>query len=478
MTTKEPDSQLSAGGLRTLGAYSLMILGTIAAFLWLRSAGGDLVAPDPSGVPFGEVAAKGKIDALPHVLLAMVVVILAARALGALFRFLQQPPVIGEVLAGICLGPSLLGRIAPEASAYLLPPSVAPFLSVLSQVGVILFMFLVGLELDTNLLRKKSHTTLAISHASIIAPFLLGSALSLWIYPKLSSSDVPFGVFAMFMGVSMSITAFPVLARILTDRGIHKTRMGVIAISCAAVDDVTAWCLLAFVVSVAQARMGTAAITVGLTLAYLVGMLVVVGPVVHRLVLRQELKQKLSQNATAIVFISLLLSALATEYIGIHAIFGAFLLGAVIPHDSLLARELTHKLEDLVVVMLLPAFFAFTGMRTQIGLVSGSEQWLICGLVILVACVGKFGGSTVAARLSGLGWRDSASLGILMNTRGLMELVVLNLGLDLRVISPTLFAMMVLMALVTTLATTPILHLLTRGQSDLEGQLSTSSQGG
>jgi Kef-type K+ transport system membrane component KefB len=477
MHEKAPDSELNASGWKTLCIYVLMILGTIAAFLWIRSIGGGLAAPDPGGVPFGPAADKGKTDVLLHVLVALVVVIVAARGLGALFRYLHQPPVIGEVIAGICLGPSLLGRIAPAATAYLLPPSVAPFLSVIAQVGVILFMFLVGLELDTSVLRKKTHSTLAISHASIIAPFLLGSTLSLWVYPRLASSDVPFGVFALFMGVAMSITAFPVLARILTDRGIHKTRMGVIAISCAAVDDVSAWCLLAFVVSIAQSRIGGAVLTIGLTLAYIVGMVTLVRPVIRRLVRRQELVQRVGQGATAIVFVGLLLSALATEYIGIHAIFGAFLLGAVIPHDSLLAKELTHKLEDLVVVMLLPAFFAFTGMRTQIGLVSGVEQWLICGLIILVACAGKFGGSTVAARLSGLGWRDSASLGVLMNTRGLMELIALNIGLDLRVISPTLFAMMVLMALVTTLATTPILHLLTRGQGAPEGDLSRLGSG-
>lgn len=468
-------SGLSAGGVKTALAYAAMILGTIALFLWIRSAGTHLVAPDPVGsAVFGAVEDKAKAHALLHVLLALVVVILASRALGAVFKYLHQPPVIGEVLAGILLGPSLLGRVAPTASAYLLPPSVAPFLQVLAQVGVILFMFLVGLELDTGLLRKKTHSTLAISHASIIAPFLLGSGLALWIYPKMSSSDVPFTVFALFMGISMSVTAFPVLARILTDRGIHKTRMGVIAISCAAVDDVSAWCLLAFVVSVAQARVGGAMLTIAMTLAYIAIMFTVVRPLIRRLVLRQELRQHLSANATAIVFVGLLLSALATEYIGIHALFGAFLLGAVIPHGSLLARDLKTKLEDLVVMMLLPAFFAFTGMRTQIGLVSGAEQWLICGLIIVVACLGKFGGSTVAARLSGLDWRDSASLGILMNTRGLMELIVLHIGLELKVISPLLFAMLVIMALVTTFATTPILHLLTRGQAGEEPDLAAS----
>lgn len=472
----EPKSSLSASGLKTTVAYGAMIAATIAAFLWIRSFGAELTAPEPATeAVFGQSGAKAHVDTLLHVLLALLVVIVASRVLGTVFRYFQQPAVIGEVIAGILLGPSLLGRVAPSASVYLLPPTVAPYLGVIAQVGVILFMFLVGLELDTGLLRKKTHATLAISHASIIAPFLLGATAALWLYPRLSSSDVPFAVFAMFMGVSMSVTAFPVLARILTDRGMHKSRLGVIAISCAAVDDVTAWCLLAFVVSIAQSRMGGAMITIGLTVGYIAAMFVVVRPIVHRLVRKQEVRQRLSQGATAVVFVGLLLSALTTEYIGIHAVFGAFLLGAVIPHESLLAKSLTQKLEDLVIVLLLPAFFAFTGMRTQIGLVSGATNWLICGVLILVACLGKFGGTTLAARLSGLSLRDSASLGALMNTRGLMELIVLNIGLDLKVISPTLFAMLVIMALVTTFATTPIVHLLTRGRSLDEPDLTAAS---
>ena len=474
-----PESRLSASGWKTVLVYGAMIGGSIAAFLAIRSAGRGLEAPTPtSDVLFGQAREAGQAHPLLHVLLALVVVIVASRALGAVFRYFHQPPVIGEVIAGILLGPSLLGRVAPGVYAYVLPPTVAPYLQVIAQVGVILFMFLVGLELDTGLLRKKTHATVAISHASILAPFLLGATMALWLYPKLSSSDVPFTIFALFMGVSMSITAFPVLARILTDRGIHKTRLGVIAISCAAVDDISAWCLLAFVVSVAQSRAGSAVYTIVLALLYVGVMFLVVRPIVQRLVRRQELRQGVTQGHTAMVCVALLLSALATEYIGVHAIFGAFLLGAIIPHGSRLAKDLIHKLEDLVVVLLLPAFFAFTGMRMQISLVSGAGDWLICGVILLVACLGKFGGSTVAARLSGLDWRDSASLGVLMNTRGLMELIVLNIGLDLRVISPTLFAMMVIMALVTTFATSPLLHLLTRSRPIEEEGLAARSLDG
>ena len=446
--------------------YGLMLAGVVIAFLAIRSWGEKLAAP-PAGATavFGSAGTSAQVSDLKHVLLALVVVVATARVLGTLFRLGHQPPVIGEIIAGILLGPSLLGHFAPAISGYLFPHSVAPFLNVLAQVGVILYMFLVGLELDPSLLRKRGHATIAISHASIIAPFLMGALLALLLYPKLSSSDVPFTNFALFLGVSMSVTAFPVLARILTDRRIHKTRMGAIALTCAAVDDITGWCLLAFVVSVARAESAGGVRTVVLALAYIAAMIVIVRPTMVRLSLLYGNRGRLTQGVMAVIFIALLLSASATELIGIHAIFGAFALGAMIPHDSGMARELTDRLEDLVVVLLLPAFFAFTGLRTQIGLVSGAEQWMLCMLIILVASVGKFGGTLIASRVTGLGWREGSALGVLMNTRGLMELIVLNIGLEMRIISPTLFAMLVLMALVTTVATTPILHLITRRQA-------------
>ena len=450
---------------RAILGYGAMIAATIAIFQAIRWYGQRLVPPAAEHVAVVAPPPDSS-ETFLHLLLALIVVILAARGLGAAFKRIQQPPVIGEVIAGIALGPSLLGRIAPEATKFLLPPAVAPFLSVIAQVGVILFMFLVGLELDPSRLRQRTHSTVAISHASIIVPFILGSTMALWLYPLLSSSDVPFTVFALFVGISLSVTAFPVLARILTDRGIHKTRLGVVALTCAAVDDVTAWCLLAVIVSVVNARTSGAVRTIGFSAVYVAAMLAVVRPLAARLVRTRELRKEPPQGAIAAVFIGLLMSALATEAIGIHAIFGAFLMGAILPHDSLLARELTRRLEDVVVVLLLPAFFAFTGMRTQIGLLSSGAHWAICIAIIALASAGKFGGTFVAGRLTGLPAREAASLGILMNTRGLMELIVLNLGLDLRVISPTLFAMLVLMAVVTTLATTPILHLLNRSEQE------------
>jgi Kef-type K+ transport system membrane component KefB len=443
--------------LRTLLAYGAMIGLTVLALWGIRQLGGELVAPP--GARVGDSHAPAHSGTLLHVLLALLLIVAVARLLGALFRKLEQPAVVGEVIAGIALGPSLLGRFAPEVASFVLPPSVAPSLNIIAQVGVILFMFLVGVELDTGMLRDKAHTAFAISHASIIAPFVLGALTSLWVYPVLSTRDVPFTLFAMFMGVAMSITAFPVLARILTDRGLHKSRLGVLALSCAAVDDVTAWCLLAFVVSLASSQGEDPWLTVALTFGYITLVWLFVRPLVARAIRTQQLRQQLGKHTIPLVIVGLIGSALITEAIGIHAIFGAFLLGAIIPHESLLALRLKEKLEDLVVVLFLPTFFAFTGLRTQIGLVSSLSQWLMCLAIIGVACAGKLGGTFVAARLTGLGTRDAAALGALMNTRGLMELVVLNIGLDLGVISPTLFAMMVLMAVVTTLATSPLLSL-------------------
>ena len=318
-------------------------------------------------------------------------------------------------------------------------------------------MFLVGLELNAGLLGKQGHVALAISHASMVFPFVLGAALAIWLYPLLSSSDVRFTAFALFLSVAMSVTAFPVLARILTDRQLAKTELGTMALACAATDDVTAWCLLALVVGVAQSQLASAIGVAAMTIAYIVLMFWLVRPIAGRLLARFS-GDGLTTGVMAVLLASVLLSAMATEAIGIHAIFGAFLFGAVIPHDSPVADELVRKLEGFVTAFLLPAYFAFTGMRTEIGLVDTPTQWLICLAIIAVATLGKFGGTLAAARLTGLDWRTGASLGILMNTRGLMELIVLNIGLDLKIISPTLFAMMVMMAIVTTIATSPILQ--------------------
>jgi Kef-type K+ transport system membrane component KefB len=437
-----------------------MVVATVAAFLWIHSYGETLVAPAAAAPAVSEAPAAAApavgVNVLLRVLVALAAVIVLGQALGRACAWIGQPPVIGEVLAGILLGPSLLGE---RVSALALPAEVAPYLGLIAQFGVVLYMFLVGLELNLGLLRHRAHSLVATAHASILVPFVLGAALAIYLYPRFSSSAVPFTSFALFVGVALSITAFPVLARILTDRGLSRTELGVVALSCAATVDVTAWCLLAFVVGVARAEVGAALQVALWTLAFIAFMVVAVRPLWDRLAARWE-GQPLSRGRVALVFVALLVSALVTEAIGIHAIFGAFLLGAVIPHESNVSRSFVRQLEHLVTVLLLPAFFAFTGMRTRIDLLAEPSHWLVCGLIVLVATVGKFGGTIVAARLTGLAWRDAAALGALMNTRGLMELIVLNVGLDLGVISPTLFAMMVLMALATTMATAPVLKLL------------------
>jgi Kef-type K+ transport system membrane component KefB len=442
---------------RILLAYFASLIGCIAIFYLIRSLGRSFAGSDWTPA---EVANRSQTsgNTLWHVLLAMATVIVSARAIGAIFRKLNQPPVMGEVIAGLMLGPSLLGFVAPEAATYLLPSATAPYLAVISQIGVILYMFLVGLELDTSLLRQRAAATIVISHSSIIVPFLSGSAVALLLYPLFAARTVSFTVFALFLGVAMSITAFPVLARVLTDRNLQQSRLGVLALACAAVDDVSAWCLLALIVGVIQARPGLVLRTISLTLLFVLVVLVLGRRGAELLVNRQIAAGKTTRDMFAVVCVGLLLAALATEMIGIHAIFGAFLLGTAIPHDSALAHDIRKKCEDFVVVVLLPVFFAFTGMRTQVGLLKKPSHWLICILIILVACLGKFGGSYLAARWTGSDWREAASLGVLLNTRGLMELIVLNLGLDLGVLSPTLFTMFVLMAVTTTLATTPILQ--------------------
>lgn len=449
--------------------YGGLLVAAVAVYFGIRAVGDTLSAPAPVGVEGMPKVASIHVNDFVHVLLALTLVIAAARLLGLVFRAMKQPPVVGEMIAGIMLGPSLLGHLAPDVASYILPQSIAPLLNVISQFGVILYMFLVGLELDLSSLRKQASSTLMISHASIVTPFVMGSALALFLYPILCNRSVSFTSFSLFLGVSMSVTAFPVLARILTDRRIHKTKMGALTLACAAIDDVTAWCLLALVVSITEAHSGSALRTVLMAVAYVAAMLFAVRPLITRVVDWIDARGRLSQGIMAFVLLGILLSSLATESIGIHSIFGAFVLGAIIPHNSGVARELTNKLEDFVIVFLLPAFFAFTGLRTQIGLVSGWRDWVLCAIIIVVASLGKFIGSSIAARVNGLGWRDASAIGVLMNTRGLMELIVLNLGLEMHVISPTLFAMLVLMALATTLATTPILHFIMPPEQ-LEGE--------
>jgi Kef-type K+ transport system membrane component KefB len=393
-------------------------------------------------------------------ILQIAVVLFVARAVGWLFRKIHQPQVVGEMAAGIILGPSLLGWVAPGVSAALFPPESLGYLNILSQVGLLFFMFLVGIEFDPKLLRGRGHAVVVTSHVSIIAPFFLGAALALYFYPRLSDDSVSFTGFALFMGAAMSITAFPVLARILTERNLLHTKVGALTIACAAVDDVTAWTILAVVVAIVRASAVETPLWVTLagTAVYVGLMVLVVRRALGWLESFYHSRGRLTQDMVAGVLLLMLASAWTTEWLGIHALFGAFAWGAVMPKERGFVHSLSEKLEDVTVVFLLPLFFAFTGLRTSIGLISGGEMWFYTALILLVAVAGKFGGSAIAARATGLSWREAGALGILMNTRGLMELVILTIGLELGVISPALFTMMVLMALVTTFLTTPVLE--------------------
>lgn len=387
------------------------------------------------------------------------IILIAARLTGWLFRKFHQPRVVGEMLAGILLGPSLLGRLFPGVSASLFPPDSLGYLNALSQVGLLLFMFLVGTEIDLRELRKLGRAAVITSHVSIVVPFILGFLLALYLYPRLSDSSVHFTGFALFMGAAMSITAFPVLARILTERNMLRTSVGAVAIACAAVDDVTAWCILAGIIVIVRSSSQELPIWLMLTgvILFILIMLFVVRRGLRKLSSLYERQGGLTHENIALILLLALASGWITESLGVHALFGAFLAGVSMPRNHELLKELSQKFEAVVVVFLLPLYFAFTGLRSSIFLIAGSQMWLYCAAIILLAVIGKLGGSLVSARLNGMPWREAVAVGILMNTRGLVELVILNIGLDLGILSPALFSMMVLMALVTTLMTTPLL---------------------
>ncbi|MFN8646909.1 MAG: cation:proton antiporter [Gemmatimonadales bacterium] len=399
---------------------------------------------------------------LSTLLLQIAVIIICSRAIGLLFRRIGQPQVVGEMAAGIVLGPSVLGALAPELSASLFPAASLGPLNALSQVGLIAFMFLVGLELDPRQMRGRGHTAVLTSHVSIVVPFCLGTVLALFLYPRLSDDSVTFTNFALFIGTAMSITAFPVLARILTERQLLRHPVGAVALASAAVDDVTAWCILAAVVAAVRASEAVLPlwVTIGGSVLYVGLMLLVARPALSILERRFRAAGRVTQDLLGVTLLLVLASAWTTEHLGIHALFGAFMVGAILPREPGFVHAVTERVEDLVVVLLLPLFFAFSGLRTSIALVDGPAAWLMTALIIVVAVAGKFGGSMVAARAGGMRWREAGAIGALMNTRGLMELVVLNIGLDIGVISPALFTMMVLMALVTTLMARPLLELI------------------
>jgi len=400
-----------------------------------------------------------------HTLLALAVIALAAWICGALARRVGQPRVMGEILGGIALGPSLLGALWPAAEHYLFPVGVAGLLKPIADLGLVLFMFLVGIRLDRAHLARQGHRAIVVSHTSIIVPFVCGGLVAWWLHPTVAPKTdlLPF---CLFVGAAMAVTAFPVLARILQETGLDQTRVGAMTLACAAVDDVTAWCVLAAVVAVAkESGSESVLITVGAAAAFGAVMWWVVRPAMARL-----------RDVPLPAALGFALGcAWLTDAIGLHSIFGAFMAGVVLADRVRLRDRLGSQIEPLTDALLLPAFFMIVGLSTRFGLLDSVEIWLVALVVVLVAMAGKLGGAGLAARAMGETWRDAATIGVLMNTRGLTEIVILTVGLQSGIINDTMFTVMVLMALATTLMATPVLRAM--GVAHLRGGAARAARG-
>jgi Kef-type K+ transport system membrane component KefB len=394
-------------------------------------------------------------------MLQVATILCAAQTMSRVMRWCHQPAVIGEMAAGIMLGPSLLGSLAPVIWQRLFPEGSLPGLNAVSQVGVVLYMFAVGLRLQAERLRGHAHIAVMTSHASIVAPFACGAILAMSLYPRFAGREISAVVFGGFVGVCMSITAFPVLSRILVERQMAETKLGTLAIACAAVDDATGWCLLAIVLLLRRTNGGAGplALMLASVALFLFTMFRLVRPLLRRLYGPPMMDGNDTARLASMVAVGLLCAA-ATDYIGLHVVFGAFLAGAIMPRQHGVGAATLEKLDASATIVFMPVYFATTGLRTSVGSIGGVDGWAIALAIIAVAALGKVGGTFVAATLTGTSWREATALGILLNTRGLMELVVLNLGLDLHILSEALFSMMVLMTLTTTSMTAPLLELL------------------
>ncbi|WP_157558100.1 cation:proton antiporter [Niabella aurantiaca] len=457
---------------RNLLFYVLTVAAAIAIIWWILTMGGQLqsqkniksiIESKPAlGVPFTAILRHNIREPLAILLLQIFVILLAGSLMGFLFKKIRQPRVIGEMAAGILLGASFLGYYFPDVSAFVFPPQSLGNLNLLSQIGLVLFMFIVGLELDLSLLKGKTNAAVMISHTSIIVPFTLGVAAAYFTYEQFAPGGVQFISYALFIGISLSITAFPVLARIIQERNLSKTNLGVLAITCAAADDVTAWCILALVIAVVKAGSAWSALyTILLSVAYILLMLKVLRPLMEQYYKKSN-GGKLTTPFIAVCMIILIASAYLTDAIGIHALFGAFVAGMIMPADMKFRVQLIEKIDSVALLLLLPLFFVSTGLKTEIALLNNATLWGVCIVIFIIAVIAKFGASAAAARFTGQTWSESLQLGALMNTRGLTELVVLNIGYDLGVISREIFTVLVIMALSTTLMTGPALNRIQR----------------
>ena len=456
--------------------YILIVGGSAGIIYWIIKQGKALQSPILTARELraeGESAARNSFqeftgsfshnitEPMAVLLMQIIIIIFFARVFGFLFKKIGQPAVIGEIVAGIILGPSILGLFLPEANHFLFPAASLGTLNFLSQIGLILFMFIIGMELDLKAISKQAYDAVIISHASIIIPYTLGMGLAYFIYKDYAPAGTSFLSFALFMGIAMSITAFPVLARILQEKGLTRSKLGAMALTCAAADDLTAWCILAAVIALVKSGSSVSALyTISLAVIYVLVMLKIIRPALNRLEHVYHNRETKRTAVIAFLFLMLIVSSYVTSVIGIHSLFGAFMAGVIMPPSFSFRKIVIDKIEDISIVLLLPLFFVITGLRTQIGLLNEVHLWITFGWILLVAVAGKFGGSALAARVVGQSWKDSLSIGVLMNTRGLMQLIVLNIGYDLGILSPEIFAMMVLMALVTTFMTGPALDLI------------------
>ncbi len=449
----------------------ILIASTAIAYILIRKGGAidaELHRTAASGSIgnfelFKNLTWQNLLEPSAMILLQIIAILVVSRIFSALFAKINQPTVIGEILAGIVLGPSLLGLFFPEAYNFLFSPNSLDNLYIISQIGLVLFMFTVGMDLNMSEMKENFKSTFIISQSSIVVPFLMGMILAFFIYRDFAPENSNFTSFALFIGISMSITAFPVLARIVQEKGLTKSHLGTLSIGSAAINDVTAWVLLVAVIAIAQTgSFASSVYTLFFTTIYIVVMLFVIRPFIKKIGALYQNEELMNKSIFAFFILILIASAYTTQLLEIHALFGAFMAGLIMPPMPKFRKIMIDKIEDLSVTLLLPLFFVYTGLKTEIGLLNTPELWIICLLIVAVAIVGKMAGSIIPARAAGENWRDSLSLGALMNTRGLMELIVLNIGLEMGILPPVVFVMLVIMALVTTFMTTPLLDIINK----------------
>ena len=401
-----------------------------------------------------------------QIFIQLIIILLAVQVFGYLGQFVGQPRVIGEILAGLALGPTLLGAVLPRVEASIFPGSALPTLQTLGDIGLVLYMFSLGTHIETHAMLKQGRKATIISLSGVLLPLALGGVLAFFLYPQFAGSKANLLSFMLLVGTAMAITAFPVLARILDERGMLATRIGVLALICAAIDDVVGWCLLAFVIAFIHA---TGAASVAMTIALLGLFVAIMLGVVRPLLFFADRHLKSKPALMVLTMVLLLSSAYATNAMGIHPVFGAFMMGIILPRRTVYIEQV-HYIDQVNTLLFLPLYFVYNGLHTHIGLINSPALWLLCALVLAVACLGKMLGGSLSLKVLGESWKESLTLGTLMNTRGLVELIVLNIGLDLGVISPTFFAMLVIMTVVTTMMTPALLPFLGYRQKNTREQ--------